>query len=217
MTAAKPLQHARGRGETVLSWACEETDEAFTEMHYLASRGSPLLPRRERPTIRDRVESKVIPEVPSDSWHDADRPLPLQVDTSPWTIAAECLPFCTGEPRTNAVYVLECIPNDEYRETAARKLGRVDKPWNGRVEGADRLIYVGMTINLHRRLWEHVNEPNNAIDGADGDGAHFTTVFPPVRVLHVSWWPSFETAMEAEEIAAKLLRDRFPDDYVYQA
>ncbi|WP_425498313.1 GIY-YIG nuclease family protein [Halogeometricum salsisoli] len=176
-------------------------------MHYCAD-GSPIVPSHRREALTDLVQD-VVNRIPSDSYEESGVPAPFIHETSPSTIVAECLPFCTGEPRTDAVYVLECLKNSSYRQTALNYLGRVGKPWEGHVDEANRLIYVGMTVNLLNRLNQHLNSPGNA-------GAHFTTVFRPVRLLDVSWWPSFQEAMRAEKEVANQLRDRFPNDYVYQ-
>lgn len=77
-------------------------------------------------------------------------PLPFATDTSAATIITACLQFCTGRPRTDAVYVLECQPNTHPTATAAGYFGQVDHPCTAKVAGAKRLLYVGVTTNLHR-------------------------------------------------------------------
>ena len=177
-------------------------------MHY-CSDGSPIQPAYKHPGIETKID-EVAERVPETSWRETEDPLPLRHSTHARAIALACYPFCTGAPRTDAVYVLECLDNPAYQHTAAWEVGRVSKPWNGDVEEAARLLYVGMTINLFRRLNEHLNSPGD-------DGADFTTVFRPVRVLDVSWWPSPQVAQEAEQLLADQLEERFPGDYVYQS
>lgn len=177
-------------------------------MHYCED-GSPVSPIRRRDSLDDRVR-RVVDRIPSDTIQELDTPLPLQRDTGISTLVAECLPHCTGEPRTDAVYVLECRSNSYYTDTAIEYLGRGSKPWNGKVESADRLIYVGVTVNLLRRLDEHLNSPGN-------EGAHFTTVFPPIRILDVSWWSSFSIAKQAEQMIADQLDERYPPDFIFQS
>ena len=72
-----------------------------------------------------------------------------------------------------------------------------------------RVLYVGVTVNLIRRLDEHINSPAQ-------EGAQFTALHPPVRVLQVGWFSSFEEASRAEEITADLLSSKFPDDFIAQ-
>jgi predicted GIY-YIG superfamily endonuclease len=176
-------------------------------MHYCKDQ-SPVALSDQRETLDDLAED-IAHRVPSDSYVETSTPAPFTRDTGLNTIVIECLPFCTGTPRTDAVYVLECFQSSSYRRTSAESLRRTNKRWEGDVEEADRLIYVGMTVNLLRRIDEHLNSPGD-------DGAHFTTVFPPVRLLNVSWWPSFNEAMRAEEAIADHLQERFPSDYIYQ-
>lgn len=149
-------------------------------MHYPPARGDLVDFNRQQEPLENRIRYKIVPEVPDDSWYEYENELPLQHATDTWTIALVCMPFCTAQPRTDAVYVLECLPNSGYRQSTAMHFGRANKPWNGRVEGKNRLLYVGMTKNVLRRLNDHLNS-------AGDKGAHFTAVFPPVRVLHISW------------------------------
>lgn len=158
----------------------------------------------------ERRAATIAERVPRTSYVDLDGWCPLQRRTDPWTIAAQCLPHCTGEPETDAVYVLECRSSSEYGHIAVSQLERYQKPWNGEIEGADRLLYVGRTVDVLRRLDEHLNSPGD-------EGAHFTTVFPPVRILDLSWWESQWRARAAEPKVAEHLRQRFPEDYVYQS
>lgn len=177
-------------------------------MHYCID-GSPIQPTYQHPTLDDFIED-IAKRVPSDPWQETEELLPLRHGSNANAIVSACLPYCTGETRTDAVYVLECLSNSRYRDSAAYHFGRISKPWDGDIETANRIIYVGMTINLFRRLDEHLNSQGE-------DGAHFTTVFRPIRVLDVSWWPSFRDALRAEEELAAQLDERFPDDYVYQS
>ncbi|MFC6875422.1 GIY-YIG nuclease family protein [Halobellus marinus] len=82
--------------------------------------------------------------------------------------------------------------------------------WTGGLNQAERIIYVGVTVNLQRRLLEHV-------DAIDSDGAEFTQVFPPLRVLDVSWYRSYRRAHRAEKRVADAISERFSTDYVYQS
>jgi len=176
-------------------------------MHYTAAGGSPIVPLKRQETLQDQVK-EVVERIPSEVWSENREIHPFMQDASPWTIALECLPFCTGELKTDAVYVLECMPNSEYMHTLLRHFSNYNKPWTGEVEGSRRLVYVGMTTNLLRRLDEHLNYRGDK-------GAHFTTVFRPIRILDVSWYHSASEAAKAERLIAEKLRERFPDDYIY--
>lgn len=178
-------------------------------MQYTKS-GSPVTPSRRRSTLSEQIEREVLPSLPGDSWRETTEVVPFAEDTSIPTIVAACLPCCDGAPRSDAVYVLECRPNQQPQATAARFFERVDQPWLTETAGAQRLIYVGVTANLLRRLDEHLNHPGET-------GAHFTTVYPPLRILDVSWYSSYAEATRAEQLTAHLLRERYPDDYIYQA
>ena len=177
-------------------------------MHY---RGSGDLLSRDHgdDAVRERLRRDVIASIPSDAWNETDDFLPLRHATDPLTIASAAFRFCTGEPRTYAVYVLECQYSAHYREITASELGITRPRWTGQVDSADRLIYVGRAKNLLKRLDQHLNEPG-------APGANFTAVFSPVRILNVSWYPSKFTADRAERFTAELLRERFPDDYISQ-
>lgn len=177
-------------------------------MHYTKG-GSPIIPSRRQSTLSEQIEWEVLPSIPGDSWRDTTEVVPFAEDTSVPTIVAACLPFCDGSPRNDAVYVLECCPNQQPQATAARFFKRVDQPWLTEPADAQRLLYVGVTTNLLRRLDEHLNHPG-------GTGAHFTTVYPPLRLLDVSWYHSYQEAVRAEQLTAHHLRERYPDDYIYQ-
>jgi predicted GIY-YIG superfamily endonuclease len=175
------------------------------QVHYPAVRWYGL----QQEPLRDRIRVKTVNEVPTEHWREADGQLPLRHATDPWTIAMCALPHCTGNCQTNAVYVLECLANSNYQHTASYELGLAKQKWVDDVESAERLLYVGVTVDVLNRLNEHLNDPG-------GDGAHFTTVFPPIRVLNISWYHSYAEAQRAEELTAELLRERFPNDYISQ-
>lgn len=113
-------------------------------MHYTFE-GQPIITTQSHQTLRQRLQTEVVPEIPPESWKETSDPLPLRYDTDLVTIVRSCLPFCTGSPRTDAVYVLECLRNSAYQQTAAVELGRSKNHWRT-VESAERLIYVGGPI-----------------------------------------------------------------------
>lgn len=162
-----------------------------------------------REDLREKIRREVVPNVPANSWREVpERGLPLRYNIDPWTVAWSCMRFATGKPRTNAVYVLECMRTSGHQEQAAIHFEKTKPHWKN-VDTAERLLYVGVTKNLIRRLDEHLNNSGRG-------SAQFTRVFPPIRILHVAWYPSYVRARNAEGITAELLRDRFPNDYVSQ-
>mgnify|MGYP000073547065 CR=1 FL=1 len=179
-----------------------------TGMHYTTG-GAPVVRKQFGSQPLQEFVSDEVAKVPNGTWHDVDRYLPFRLDTSPWTIARECLSHCDGTRASNAVYVLECFQTSDHQNVAVQHLQKTKSNWKGSVEDARRVIYVGKSINLIRRLDRHLNDPG-------GKGAEFTTVFPPVRVLHVLWFNSRSKMDKAEPMTADMLRDRFPADYVSQ-
>lgn len=169
------------------------------------------VPYRFAKSVDEKVRNDVLPRIPVDRWQDLNRPLPLRFDTSLDAVVLEALPHCTGSFRRFAVYVLECRHTRRWRQHAATELGKLKSDrWTGEINRARRIIYVGVTVNLQRRLVEHV-------DATDSDGAEFTQVFPPLRVLDVSWYRNYRRAQRAEKRVADAISERFPDDYVYQS
>jgi hypothetical protein len=162
-------------------------------------------------TVSEKISEEVLPRIPEDRWKDVDRPLPLRFDTSIDAVVLEALRHCTGSFRDFAVYVLECRHTTEWGQHAAVELGKVKQQrWRGDLDGARRVIYVGMTVNLSRRLLEHVQEDND-------EGAEFTQIFPPLRVLDVSWYRNRRRVARAEKMLADAIDERFPGDYVMQS
>jgi hypothetical protein len=50
-----------------------------------------------------------------------------------------------------------------------------------------------------------------------GEGADFTQVFQPVRILNITFYRDHATYCRAERLTAELLQDELPETYVYQA
>lgn len=178
-------------------------------MIYPRTRGR-ILSTAHRDTVEEVVRSEVLPRVPRTTYHELRRDLPLRFGTSADEIIAEALPHATGDrSQTSAVYVLECRKSSRPTSDALASGVTPKSEWERQAVGARRVIYVGYTVDLLRRLDEHLNN-------TDGKGAHFTRVFPPLRILDVSWWSTSSRARRAEPLVASGLRDRFEDDYVYQ-
>lgn len=72
---------------------------------------------------------------------------------------------------------------------------------------ARRVVYVGVAKNVLNRLDQHLNYPGE-------EGANFTAMYPPARILQVGWFSGQGTAEEAERITADLLREKFPQDFI---
>lgn len=178
-------------------------------MHYTGPGDEPVIPFRLGDNLRARIKNEVVPEVPEDSWADADVEPDFQTDISISNIIATAFPYCDGGP-ANAVYVLECKPTENFRGIAFTELQKVKTQWPTDINGARRVLYVGVTVNLLRRLHEHLQD-----DGGDA-GADFTQVFPPMRLLHVEWFETYARAAKAEPMVAEELRERFPEDHVAQ-
>jgi len=157
--------------------------------------------------LREEVQSRIVDQVPTDSYQQTSDPLPLMHDDSISSIVLELLPHTDGSFADNAVYVLECIQTPGI-STAIRygiSLASISRYKN--LDGADRVVYVGVSSNLLRRLHQHINLPVE-------EGANFTALYRPIRVLQVGWFRSYDRAEKAEALAANLLDDRFPDDFV---
>jgi len=179
-------------------------------MHYTYD-GVPVLQRHtRRSSIRRRVQNEYVPSIPADSFQEVNRPLPLRYGTSVREIVLECLPHTTAEPwKSDAVYVLECRRNKRATHDAISELGKYDTYWDSEEAAtARRRLYVGMTVELVRRLHDHLNDPK--------EGGDFPTVHPPIRVLGVFWFRSYKRAAKAEELIADGLQERFDNDYVVQ-
>jgi predicted GIY-YIG superfamily endonuclease len=169
----------------------------------------PTIPQDSDYRIRKRVKENIVEEVPETTHVDAEGLCPFKYDLSIPTIVAELLSFTDGSDRTDAVYVLEC--RRSMKVSDARDLGISGKSALRQASSLEekprRILYVGSTSNLLRRLNEHLNSP------AD-DGAYITGMCPPLRVLAVGWFKSRSHAYQGESLAAQLLRERFPEDLV---
>lgn len=164
--------------------------------------------RTREEALRDEVHDRIIDGVPSAAYDETSEIAPFRYDTSRATIAAALYPFTTGEPRTNAVYVLECLQNRTPAGTALRQ--GVSSASISRYQSAGdarRVLYVGVAQNVLDRIDQHLNYPGR-------EGANFTALYPPVRILQVGWFTGKRTAEDAERLTATLLRNRFPDDFV---
>lgn len=174
-----------------------------------ASRHRHPLPSYED-RLRNQVREKVLADFPADSHRTRPGVEPFQMHTDVWTIVAQAAQHTDPEPRLrHAVYVLECVRNTFPVQRGFDTIEKLPSPRYLDVRGADRLLYVGSTENVVRRLHEHLNDPGGA-------AAHFTSAFPPVRLLDLSFYLNSREARLAEKITAEEIRKEFPGDHVEQ-
>ncbi|RDI70541.1 GIY-YIG nuclease family protein [Halopelagius longus] len=95
------------------------------------------------------------------------------------------------------VYIIECkCPN---------KISNIEQPHEGPMvrvgEGltSKRLFYVGSSIRIIERLYEH----NRGLTGA----AKFTQQYRPIELVELRWYNSKEQAREQESIVAEEYRE----------
>jgi predicted GIY-YIG superfamily endonuclease len=175
-------------------------------MHY---RGGPAytITRTPAEVLRKEVRSRIVSGVPTDSYRETSDYLPLRHDTSVPAISLALLPHTDGSLKDNAVYVLECLTTPAVGSAICNGISTESIARYQDLENPDRVLYVGVTSNLLRRINQHINVPVE-------DGANFTGLYRPIRVLEVGWFRTYERADKAEALAADLLRERFPDDFV---
>ena len=102
--------------------------------------------------------------------------------------------------KTNAVYVLECQMKSVTQKVVREELRLQNNvSWIYDAQENKRLVYVGVSTVVPSRLWKH------AI--GNGDGANFTQMFPPSRLLSIQWFEREADAYRAEEITADILRE----------
>jgi len=179
-------------------------------VHYTQD-GSPVLRQERGHTLSKRVRDEYVPSIPADTTQSLDRFLPLRYNNTVDAVILETLPHLTGETdKSAAVYVLECRHNSRAVHDAFAELNKGSVFWDrDNAATARRLIYVGVTTELIRRLYNHLNNPR--------EGGDFPTVHPPLRVLSVFWFGSYKRAHRAEKLIADGLQERFDEDHVVQA
>lgn len=177
-------------------------------MHYAAIGPHPD-PKIE---LRRHIRREVVPRIDLKHWRDVDRPLPLRYRTDFWTVFCCTLPYVDGRrSHSRSVYVLECIDADDPRGVAQLRLGKtIPQSWPDQGWGANRRIYVGRSSAVVWRLYQHVNDDPE-------EGADFTQVFQPVRILDIEFYRHMSKCSRAEKMTADMIQEEFPDDFVYQA
>lgn len=164
--------------------------------------------RTREEALQDRVQEQIVDEVPNETHYETDDVVPFKYDTTRPTIAAALYPFTTGEPRTHAVYVLECLQRMTSPATVLDQGVSPASVTRYKDAGeARKVLYVGVAKNVLTRIDQHLNYPGE-------EGANFTAMYPPVRILQVGWFNAGATARDAERITAKRLREKFPHDFV---
>lgn len=116
---------------------------------------------------------------------------------------------------THAVYILECKPrslgNAKKLAYEKRQTDSVGLAWWVKAAAkAQKLIYVGVSKEVHERIFDHAN--------ATPSGAHFTNVFPPARILDITWYPYMNDSRRAEPKKARELKEYVAEDtFVFQS
>ena len=163
--------------------------------------------------LRERVEDTAVDRVTEALNRDTGGDCPgscLCHNPTPKRIAELVVKFNDGTLKTDGVYVLECKPRHVTQRTVREELElQHDSRWVERAQNAERLLYVGMSVDIPNRLKQHAQ--------AKGAGANFTQMFPASRVLSVQWVNSKSLAYRAEEITAEVLRENITDGGVYVA
>ncbi|QHS16509.1 hypothetical protein GWK26_04715 [haloarchaeon 3A1-DGR] len=102
--------------------------------------------------------------------------------------------------RTNAVYVLECQLKSVTQKVVREELRLQNNvSWIEDAQENRRLVYVGVSTVVPNRLWKHAV--------GKGDGANFTQMFPPTRLLSIQWFERKSDAYRAEELTAEILEE----------
>lgn len=168
--------------------------------------GGRQIPYSVSKTVAERVAQEIVPRVPAEHWKESEEDLPLRYAESPQAISLALWPHCDGGVKRYAVYVLECINNQS--PATKRSLYTTRSYWDGGVaRQARRRIYVGRAKRVFQRLEQHLLDAEQ--------GANFTQVYRPIRVLDVSWWRPYRVGAAEVEVAEQL-QEQFPDDYVVQ-
>lgn len=154
------------------------------------------LARRVHDVVPSRVNT-ALQEQPDSSCADQC----LCHDVTRKRVAELVNQFSDGSmDKTNAVYVLECQWKVVSQKVVREELRlQNDVSWVGEAQKNKRLVYVGVSKCVPNRLWKH------AI--GSGDGANFTQMFPPTRLLSIQWFRRGPDAYRAEELTADILRE----------
>jgi predicted GIY-YIG superfamily endonuclease len=177
-------------------------------MHY-ASIGTRPDPTH---TLKQRIRHEVLPQIGTTHWKGTGQHLPLRHRTDFNTVLCCALPHADGRrSHSRAVYVVECVDTANPREVACRRLKKTIKhEWPDKGHEAHRRIYVGRSKSVAHRLHQHVSDDPE-------EGADFTQVFQPVRILNITFYRHRTVYHRAERLTAELLQQELSDTYVHQA
>lgn len=157
-----------------------------------------------RETVVPRIEAALSDSVRSDCPSRC-----LCHNPTPRRIAELVNSFHDGTSWTDAVYVLECKQRTSTPKVAREEFQlQNEAKWIRRAQQKERLLYVGVSVNVVKRLKEH--------SYAKGSGANFTQIFPATRLLSIDWYRSRSLAYKAEPITADII-DEVIDDQIYVA
>ena len=112
----------------------------------------------------------------------------------------------------HAVYVLECKHRSLGKASTIAldviQSDRTDAPyWVRNGAKAQQRVYVGVSKRVRDRIYNH----------AQGTGGRFPQVFPPLRILDISWYHLTGTSYDAEaEVAERIDAATRDDVYVFQ-
>lgn len=154
------------------------------------------LAQRVRDVVPDRVNTALQKRPRSDCSDSC-----LCHDVTRKRIAELVKEFSDGSmERTDAVYVLECQLKSVSQKVVREELQlQNDVSWIYEAQDSRRLIYVGVSTVVPSRLWKHAL--------GRGDGANFTQMFPPTRLLSIQWFDREPDAYRAEKLTAEILRE----------
>ncbi|WP_152420990.1 GIY-YIG nuclease family protein [Halorubrum coriense] len=164
------------------------------------------LARRVHDIVPERVNT-ALQDQPSSDCSDSC----LCHDVTRKRVAKLVKGFSDGSTdRTNAVYVLECQWKTVSQKVVREELRLQNNvSWIDEAQSNKRLLYVGVSTAVPSRLWKHAL--------GRGDGANFTQMFPPTRLLSIQWFNRESDAYRAEELTAEILREETHDGvYVSQ-
>lgn len=107
------------------------------------------------------------------------------------------------------IYVLKCDKRPLGKTKAwGSNIGKSDKipNWVWVAHDMDERYYVGSSKRVGYRILQHIHQ----------DGAQFTSVFPPARIVEIEWVSaSTENLREMERKRAEELKDE--ETFVFQA
>lgn len=117
----------------------------------------------------------------------------------------------TSTEYAGCVYVLEC------KNTSVKKAEHISRTrhrkqsvpwWVAPANDGKRRLYVGRAKKLPRRVWQHIR-------GSRQGGAHFTEVFPPLRLKRVFLFRQHTNRDEIEAKVTQTVDRENPEAFIY--